>query len=69
MNILHIDSSPRGAQSYTRKMTAEVVAALKENNEDATIVYRDLGQSAAVCNRRMGERRIHARRSANARAS
>ena len=45
MNILHIDSSPRGAQSHSRKMTAEVVAALKENSEDATIVYRDLGRN------------------------
>lgn len=45
MNILHIDSSPRGAESHSRKMTAELVAALKEKNRDATVVYRDLGHN------------------------
>lgn len=45
MNILHIDSSPRGAESHSRKMTAELVAALKEKNKDATVVYRDLGHN------------------------
>lgn len=46
MNILHIDSSPRGAASHTRKMTAELlVAALKEKNQNASVAYRDLGHN------------------------
>ncbi|MEP7037564.1 MAG: NAD(P)H-dependent oxidoreductase [Acidobacteriota bacterium] len=45
MNILHIDSSPRGAESHSRKMTAELVAELKEKNKDASVVYRDLGHN------------------------
>lgn len=43
MNILHTDSSPRGAASHSRKMTAELIAAFKENNQDATVTHRDLG--------------------------
>ena len=43
MNILQIDSSPRGEASYSRKVTAELVAALKETNSDANVTYRDLG--------------------------
>ena len=43
MNILHIDSSPRRTASHSRKMTAELVAALKEKHSDAVVTYRDLG--------------------------
>ena len=43
MNILHIDSSPRGAASHSRKMTAELVAALKETHSNAAVTRRDLG--------------------------
>lgn len=43
MNILHIDSSPRGAASHSRRITAELVAALEQKHNRATIVYRDLG--------------------------
>lgn len=42
MNILHVDSSPRRAASHSRKMTAELVAALKKKHRDANVVYRDL---------------------------
>ena len=45
MNILHIDSSPRGEASHSRKMTAELVAALKQKNQNASVVYRDLGHN------------------------
>ncbi|MDQ3712908.1 MAG: NAD(P)H-dependent oxidoreductase [Acidobacteriota bacterium] len=43
MNILHIDSSPRGEASHSRKMTAELVATLQETHSNATVTYRDLG--------------------------
>ena len=43
MNILHIDSSPRGAASHSRKITAELVAALQAKHSDAQVTYRDLG--------------------------
>ena len=45
MNILHIDSSPRGATSHSRKITAEFVAALQEKNQNAVVIYRDLGHN------------------------
>jgi len=45
MNVLHIDSSPRGAASHTRKMTAELVAALEEKNQKASVAYRDLARN------------------------
>lgn len=45
MNILHIDSSPRGATSHSRKITAELVAAFQANNQDAKVTYRDLGHN------------------------
>jgi len=40
--ILHIDSSPRGEQSVSRKLTAQVVENLKEKNNDVTVMYKDL---------------------------
>lgn len=43
MNILHIDSSPRREASHSRKMTAELVAALKQTHPNASVTYRDLG--------------------------
>ena len=44
MNILHVDSSPRREASHSRKMTAELVASLKQTHPNATITRRDLGQ-------------------------
>lgn len=43
MNILHIDSSPRREASHSRKMTAELVAAIKQTHPNATVTRRDLG--------------------------
>ncbi len=43
MNILHIDSSPRGAASHSRKISAELVASLKQTHSNATVTRRDLG--------------------------
>ena len=45
MNILHIDSSPRGEASHSRKMTAEFVAELKKVHSNASVAYRDLGHN------------------------
>jgi len=36
-NILHIDSSPRGGDSVTRKLTAQIVDKLGTSHEDATV--------------------------------
>lgn len=43
LNILHIDSSPRGAVSLSRRLTAEFVHELQKKNSDAAVIYRDLG--------------------------
>lgn len=43
LKILHIDSSPRGAASVSRRMTAEFVAELRKKHADATVIYHDLG--------------------------
>lgn len=45
MNILHIDSSPRREASHSRKITAELVATLRQTHRNARVVYRDLGRN------------------------
>lgn len=45
LQILHIDSSPRGAESHSRQITEELVESLKQSNQDAVVTYRDLGQN------------------------
>lgn len=45
MNILHIDSSPRGERSHSRALTAAFVGELQQKHSDATISYRDLGHA------------------------
>ncbi len=42
MNILHIDSSPSGDESFSRRFSAKLVAKLKQDNPGATVTYRDL---------------------------
>ena len=42
MQILHLDSSPLGEQSETRKLSRAVVEKLKRAHPDAGVVYRDL---------------------------
>ena len=44
-SFLHIDSSPLGDHSVSRKLTAKVLAELKANHPDTQIVTRDLGAS------------------------
>lgn len=43
-SILHIDSSPRGDRSHSRKLAGEFVSAWKESHPEDTVVYRDLRQ-------------------------
>ena len=45
MNILHIDSSPRGERSHSRALTSAFVETLKQSHPDATVSYRDLGHA------------------------
>lgn len=42
MNILHIDSSALGDNSASRRLTASIVATLREGSPSATVAYRDL---------------------------
>lgn len=41
-HVLHIDSSPVGDHSVTRKLTSKILAELKANHPDAQIITRDL---------------------------
>ncbi len=43
MNILHIDSSPRGERSHSRQLTHAFVEELKATQPNVSVVYRDLG--------------------------
>lgn len=44
MNVLHLEASPRGAQSHSRQVSETLVAAIKAAKPDATITYRDLNE-------------------------
>lgn len=46
MQILHIDSSITGAQSVTRQLTADIVAALLQAQPEARVEHLDLAVSA-----------------------
>jgi FMN-dependent NADH-azoreductase len=43
-NILHVDSSPRGDSSISRKLTAETVKRIKAEHSDVNVTTRDLGK-------------------------
>ncbi|MDZ7965512.1 MAG: FMN-dependent NADH-azoreductase [Nostoc sp. DedSLP03] len=43
--ILHIDSSPRGDRSKSRKLAKEFIAAWQDQHPDDLITYRDLRQT------------------------
>lgn len=45
MNILHIDSSVMGNESVSKKLTAAVVAQLKQQHVDAAVHYLDLDET------------------------
>ncbi|GAA6615671.1 FMN-dependent NADH-azoreductase [Scytonema sp. NUACC26] len=44
-HILHIDSSPRGERSFSRKFAAEFVSAWKNAHPGDKVTYRDLGHN------------------------
>lgn len=44
-NILHIDSSPMGDNSVSRKFTAKVVEGLKDKHPGANVTTRDFGNN------------------------
>lgn len=44
-HILHIDSSPRGDRSFSRKFSGEFVTAWKNDHPGDIVTYRDLGHN------------------------
>jgi FMN-dependent NADH-azoreductase len=44
-HLLHIDSSPRGERSHSRRMTREFVAQWKQAHPGDTVTYRDIGRN------------------------
>lgn len=43
-HLLHIDSSPRGDRSHSRRMTREFVEAWQQTHPHDTVTYRDVGR-------------------------
>ncbi len=41
--ILHIDSSPMGDKSVSKKLTANIISALKEKFPESTVISHDFG--------------------------
>jgi len=41
-HILHIDSSPRGDRSHSRKLSHEFITAWKTAHPEDTLSYRDI---------------------------
>lgn len=44
-HLLHIDSSPRGERSHSRRLTREFVEAWKQAHPDDIVTYRDVGRN------------------------
>lgn len=44
-HLLHIDSSPRGERSRSRRMTRELVERWKQAHPGDTVTYRDIGHN------------------------
>ncbi|MCC5670636.1 FMN-dependent NADH-azoreductase [Nostoc sp. CHAB 5784] len=44
VNILHIDSSPRGERSHSRELSKEFVSSWKAAHPEDAIAYRDIGR-------------------------
>ncbi|HEY9615460.1 MAG TPA: NAD(P)H-dependent oxidoreductase, partial [Microcoleaceae cyanobacterium] len=42
-HLLHLDASPRGERSHSRRMTREFVERWKQSHPGDTVTYRDLG--------------------------
>lgn len=45
VHILHLDASPRGDRSVSRKLTNEFITRWKSAHPDDTVTYRDLGHN------------------------
>lgn len=43
-NLLHIDSSPRGDRSHSRRLTKEFVETWQQTYPDDIVTYRDVGR-------------------------
>lgn len=43
-HLLHIDSSPRGERSHSRRLTREFVEAWKQTHPADVVTYRDVGR-------------------------
>ena len=44
-HLLHIDSSPRGERSHSRRLSREFVEAWKQAHSINTVTYRDIGRN------------------------
>jgi FMN-dependent NADH-azoreductase len=44
-HLLHIDASPRGERSHSRRMTREFIEQWKQAHPDDTVAYRDIGRN------------------------
>jgi FMN-dependent NADH-azoreductase len=44
-HLLHIDSSPRGERSHSRRMTREFVEQWKQAHPNDSVTYRDIGRN------------------------
>jgi FMN-dependent NADH-azoreductase len=44
-HLLHIDASPRGERSHSRRMTAEFVEKWQREHPNDTVTYRDIGRN------------------------
>ena len=44
-HLLHIDASPRGERSHSRRMTREFVEQWKQTHPGDTVTYRDIGRN------------------------
>jgi FMN-dependent NADH-azoreductase len=44
-HLLHIDSSPRGDRSHSRRMTREFIEQWKQVHPGDTVTYRDIGRN------------------------
>ncbi|KAM3100773.1 FMN-dependent NADH-azoreductase [Phormidesmis sp. 146-12] len=44
-HLLHLDSSPRGERSHSRKLTREFIEQWKQIHPTATVTYRDIGRN------------------------
>jgi FMN-dependent NADH-azoreductase len=43
-HLLHIDSSPRGDRSHSRRLTKEFIELWQHTNPNDTVTYRDVGR-------------------------